>query len=147
MSSYVNFFVERKGVYIPIADYSRSNPMYQILSHMVPYENVTEFDEALYHSAIEEFDEKIEEYEKCIERYEREIAHIAKIEGPSFNEKLQYIAENEGGIEECKEEIEMLKAQKFTLGIIDRMRDKWSGVKVWVGVEVSERTLNNEPEE
>lgn len=137
MSSYVNFFVERRGVYIPIGDYSRSNPMYQVLEYVVPYENMVELDEKIYNDGIVEFGLKIKTYENMIKRYEQEIDDIASINAP-FNERAERISEIRNEISEVKEELDFIKAQKDQFRFIYSMRDEWSKVKVFVGIEVGD---------
>ena len=136
MSSYVNFFVEKNGVYIPLTDYSRSNPMYRAATNYVPYENGVKLDEKLYNSIKGELKGLIAGYKKALKRYEHDIEFTRKVEGISLGEKLEAVAEYQSFIEEVNEELEMVEAQLNHLNFMYRITD-WScgETNVWVGIE------------
>ena len=137
MSSYVCFYVEKNGVYIPLTDYSRSNPMYKAAEYKVPYENGVKLDEKVYHAIKEELDEMIASYEKSLKRYEHDIEFTRKVEGISLNEKLDAVAEYTSYIEEVNEELDMTKAQLNVLNFMYHNIVKWNcgETNVWVGIE------------
>ena len=67
MSQYVEFFVKRDDVFIPVGSYSRNNPMYQALD-FAPYEKITLLDEGNYNWGKEAFDREIENYKKMMKQ-------------------------------------------------------------------------------
>lgn len=136
MSSYVNFYVEKNGVFIPLTDYSRNNPMYRAADSYVPYEKGVKLDEKIYSYIKREFEESIERYEKALERYEHNIEFTRKVEGITLTEKLEAVEEYQSLIEEVNEELEMTKAQLNHLNFIYRITDWTCGeTNVWVGIE------------
>ena len=136
MSSYVEFYVEQNGVYINIGSYSRSNPMYQVLSDMVPYENGMELNEKLFNDAEKEFETVIKEYKDRIAVLKNTINLIGTMEG-SIDEKVEAIEEKQSWIKEYEEDIEMHEAQLMQFKTFYRMIDPYikPEIKVWVGVE------------
>lgn len=135
MSSYINFYVEKNSVYIPIGDYSRSNPMYRCGESFVPYENGRLLDHDLFGWIEKEFEEEIKNLKNSIERYNKENELIKDIPGATLDEKLERIAENENFIEECKEELELYEAQLDQLNFFYNINDDYDKVNVWVGIE------------
>ena len=136
MSSYVNFFVEKNDVFIPLTDYSRSNPMYRAAENYVPYENGVKLDEKIYSDIKAEFEDSIERYEKALERYKHNIEFTRKVEGISLGEKLEAVEEYQSFIEEVNEELEMTKAQLNHLNFMYHIGEYgYRGTNVWVGIE------------
>lgn len=136
MSSYVEFYVEQNGVYINIGSYSRSNPMYQILSDMVPYEKGMVLDDALFNAAEEEFEDSIKESKDRVEALKNTINLIGAMEG-SIDEKIEAIENRQSLIKEYEEDIEMYEAQLMHFKTFYRMVNPYikPEIKVWVGVE------------
>lgn len=135
MSSYVNFYVEKNGVFISITDYSRNNPMYRAAESHVPYEKGVKLDEKIYSYIKGEFEESIERYEKALERYEHNIEFTRKVEGITLAEKLEAVEEYRSFIEEVNEELEMTKAQLNHLNFIYHNIADWGEANVWIGIE------------
>ena len=94
MSSYINFYVERNNVYIPVGDYSRNNPMYRCGESFVPYEGGRILDHDVFEWFEGEFEEEIKDLKNSIERYNKENELIKDISGATLNEKLERITEN-----------------------------------------------------
>lgn len=136
MSSYVEFYVEQNGVYINIGSYSRSNPMYQILSDRVPYEKGKVLDEALFNEAEKEFEAVIKNYKDRVTELKNIINLVGTMEG-SIDEKIEVIEERQSWIKEYEEDIEMYEAQLMHFKTFYRMVDPYTKpeIKVWVGVE------------
>lgn len=136
MSSYVEFYVEQNGVYINIGSYSRSNPMYQILSDMVPYENGMVLSDALFADAEKEFEVTIKEYKDRVADLKNTINLIRTMEGP-ISEKVEAIEEKLSLIKEYEEDIEMYEAQFMQFKTFYRIVDRYikPEINVWVGVE------------
>lgn len=136
MSSYVEFYVEQNGVYINVGSYSRSNPMYQILSDMVPYEKGIVLDDALFNAAEEEFEDSIKESKDRVEALKNTINLIGAMES-SIDEKIEAIENRQSLIKEYEEDIEMYEAQLMQFKTFYRMVDPYikPEIKVWVGVE------------
>ena len=137
MSSYINFFVERNGVYIPVAEYSRSNPIYSALSDIAPYEKMIELDEKSYNEGIANFNRAIENFKYMISIDEKEIEDARSIEAP-IQEKLQAIYEIRSDIRGAEEELDLVESQKAQFQFLYYMRDEWSKVKVYFGIEVGD---------
>jgi hypothetical protein len=136
MSSYVEFYVEQGGTYINVGSYSRSNPMYQILSDMVPYEKGMVLDDALFNEAEKEFEADIKESKDRVEALKNTIQLIGAMEG-SIVEKVEAIEEKQSLIKEYEEDIEMYEAQFMQFKTFYRMIDPYvkPEIRVWVGVE------------
>lgn len=136
MSSYVEFYVEQNGVYINIGSYSRSNPMYQVLSDMVPYEKGMILNDALFAEAEKEFEVTIKEYKDRVADLKNTINLIGTMEGP-ISEKIEAIEEKQSLIKEYEEDIEMYEAQLMQFRTFYRMVNLYiePEIKVWVGVE------------
>lgn len=147
MSAYIDFYAKRKNVYIPIADFSRSNPIYQVMSDYIGWEKIIPFDEKLYNNVIKELKEKIEEYKGYIKDYEDEIDLIVKMPDTPLNEKLESINSNKRCIDDWKEEIEIIESQIIFLHYAYDMNDSYSKTEVWVGHEVGLGTLEGREEE
>lgn len=135
MSSYINFYVEKNNVYIPIGSYSRNNPMYRCGGSYTPYESGKILDRDVFGWFEEEFEEEIKNLKNSIERYNKENELIKDIPGATLEEKLERIAENEGFIEECKEELSLYEAQLNHLRFIYNINNDYDKVTVWVGIE------------
>lgn len=135
MSSYINFYVERNNVYIPVGDYSRNNPMYRCGENFIPYEGGRILDHDVFGRFEEEFEEEIKDLKNSIERYNKENELIKDISGATLNEKLERITENESFIEECKEELDLCEAQLNHLRFLYNINDDYDKVTVWVGIE------------
>ncbi len=147
MSQYVDFFIRHdNGKFISIGDYSRSNPIYQALQYIVPYENATPFTKEIFDEAYNDLTRSIEGFKRGIEDYKKQNTLIATMSDP-LNEKLERIAENESSIKELEEEIETYTAQRYYLTLYFDMNDHWEKNEVWVGVEVSASYLNKEDKE
>lgn len=135
MSSYVDFYIEKNGVFISLTDYSRNNPIYRVAEGYVPYGKGTKFDEKIYSYMKEGLEESIERYKKALERYEHNIEFTRKVEGISLEEKLEAVEEYRSLIEEVNEEIEITKAQLNHLNFIYHNIAEWRDANVWVGIE------------
>jgi len=142
MSQYVNFFIRHNnGEFISIGDYSRSNPIYQALYDLVPYNSATPLTQSIYDNAYEDMTSSIENYKKFIEDYKKQNALIATMSDP-LKEKLEAIAENESAIKDLEEEIDMYTAQRYYLNHYFDMNCDWEKNQVWVGIEVDPSYLN-----
>ena len=136
MSSYVEFYVEQNGIYINVGSYSRSNPMYQVLSDMVPYERGMALSDALFSDAEREFEAAIKESKNRVVDLKNTINLIGAMEG-SISEKVEAIEEKQSLIKEYEEDIEMYEAQFMQFKTFYRMVNPYTDpeIKVWVGVE------------
>lgn len=136
MSSYVEFYVEQGGTYINVGSYSRSNPMYQVLSDMVPYEKGRVLDEALFNEAEKEFEVVIKNYKDRVAELKNIINLVGTMEG-SIDEKIEAIEEKQSWVKEYEEDIEMYEAQLMQFKTFYHIVDPYSNpeIKVWVGVE------------
>lgn len=136
MSSYIEFYVEQGGTYINVGSYSRSNPMYQILSDMVPYEKGMVLDDALFNEAEKEFEADIKESKDSVEALKNTINLIGAMEG-SIDEKIEAIESRQSLIKEYEEDIEMYETQLMHFKTFYRIVDPYivPEIKVWVGVE------------
>lgn len=147
MSSYVEFYIEQGGTYINVGSYSRSNPMYQILSDMVPYEKGMVLDDALFNRAEKEFEASIKESKDRIESLKNAITLIGTMEG-SIDEKIEAIEDRQSLIKDYEEDIEMYEAQFMHFKTFYRMVDPYTTpeIKVWVGVEWNPNYKEDEDE-
>lgn len=136
MSSCIEFYVEQGGTYINVGSYSRSNPMYQILSDMVPYEKGMVLDDALFNEAEKEFEADIKESKDRVEALKNTINLIGAMEG-SIDEKIEAIESRQSLIKEYEEDIEMYETQLMHFKTFYRIVDPYivPEIKVWVGVE------------
>ena len=136
MSSYIEFYVEQGGTYICVGTYSRSNPMYQMLSDMVPYEKGMVLSDGLFTEAEKEFKVAIKGLRDRVADLKNTIGLIGAMEG-SINEKVEAIEEKQSLIKEYEEDIEMYEAQLMQFKTLYRMIDPYikPEIKVWVGVE------------
>lgn len=147
MSSYVEFYVEQGGTYINVGSYSRSNPMYQILSDMVPYEKGMILNDALFNDAEKEFEAVVKEYKDRVTTLNSTIQLIGTMEG-SINEKVDAIEEKRSWIKEYEEDIEMYEAQFMQFKTFYRMVDPYikPEIKVWVGIDWNPNYKEDEDE-
>lgn len=136
MSSYVEFYVEQGETYINVGSYSRSNPMYQVLSDMVPYEKGKVLDETLFNEAEKEFEAVIKNYKDRVAELKNIINLVGTMEG-SIDEKIEAIEERQSWIKEYEEDIEMYEAQLMHFKTFYHMVNPYikPEIKVWVGVE------------
>ena len=136
MSSYVEFYVEQGGTYICVGAYSRSNPMYQILSDWVPYESGVVLSETIFNEAAKEFENTIKEYKYQVADLKTTVDLIKLMEG-SISEKVEAIEEKQMYIKEYEKDIEMYEAQLMQFKTFHRMINPYADpeIKVWVGVE------------
>jgi len=142
MSQYVNFFIRHNdGEFISIGDYSRSNPIYQALCDLVPYNSATPLTQSIYDNAYEDMTSSIENYKRFIEDYKKQNALIATMNDP-LKEKLEAITENETAIKSLEEEIDTYIAQRHYLNHYFDMNCDWEKNQVWVGIEVDPSYLN-----
>ena len=108
MSAYIDFYVKRNNVYVPIGDFSRSNPIYQVMSDFIGWEKIVHFDEKLYNDVISRFNDKIANYKEMKADYENKINLIKTMEAP-LNEKMEFIHDYQESIHEIDDEIEMYR--------------------------------------
>ena len=135
MSSYVNFYIEKNGVFISLTDYSRNNPMYKVAEGYAPYGKGAKLDEKIYSYMKEGFEESIERYKKALKRYEYNIEFTRKVEGITLDEKLEAVEEYRSFIEEVNEELEITIAQLNHLNFIYHNIVEWGETNIWVGIE------------
>lgn len=148
MSSYVSFYIEQNGIYIHLNSYSRSNPMYQILSDMVPYESGVELTDSLLKEAVEEFKADINNDKKKIAEIKKILNTILFMKG-SIEDRAAAYEERMELIEEYEDDIEMKENQLTHLRFMEAIRDPYTTpeIKVWVGVDWNPNYKEDEDED
>lgn len=147
MSSYVNFYLrDRKtGFAMSLADYSRSNPMYECIEGCVYcYETPVKLDDNILNYINDKFDELIAENKKCITQAEQRIADLKDVSKNgnfdldtilnSINDERSYIAD-------LQEELDMYEGQKHQLNFMASFatyNENYNpdGTEVYFGIEI-----------
>ena len=107
MSSYINFFVKRKNIYVPIGSFCRSSVIYREFDG--EYEKIkpltSEKLTSIYMELKEEKMKVLKDFEDYKREFEEYVAFIQKMNN-TLNEKLDAIAEKESFLKEYKREID-----------------------------------------
>lgn len=152
MSSYIQFFMRRGDEFIPLMTYSRSNTIYQIFEHILPWEKI----KAISYDTISE---KIAECNSLVSKNEEKIKELnqKKTLVASFNnsveEKMQVLFDIDEAIEEYNEDIAMgNRAAYICIFLQDLMEEVMYGEEsekydkneyIYGGYEVRTPTLND----
>lgn len=104
MSSYIDFYIKKYGVYIPIANYSRNNIIYQSFNG-APYGEVLRIQSEVIENARNVAKENIQKYQKDIDDCKSRLCLICDMNNP-VDEKLQASYEIYDEIEEYEDMIE-----------------------------------------
>lgn len=143
MSQYVNFFIRFKDNFIPIADYSRNNMVYQIVNNYVPYEKITVLTENTLDIFYSLAKEKKVEAEEDKQKYERLIKEISSFNN-SVDEKLDAIHEYNRYIQETEEEIqEAVMSMHFFFFLSEILTTQDSSELLYAGIEIGEPTIGD----
>lgn len=150
MSSYVNFYLRNRktGFAMSLADYSRSNPMYECIDRCVNcYEIPVKLDDDILNELNAEFDKLITDNKGYIAKAEQRLADLKDVSKNS-NFDLDDIINIVNAIEDernyiasVQDDLEMYQAQKHQLNFMasfatyDEKYDP-DGNEVYFGIEV-----------
>ena len=114
MSSYINFYVKRYGVYIGIGSFSRNSEIYQAFEG-APYGEIAplKVDELEYVKSV--IKENIEKYKKSLDSCASQADFIRGMNN-SVEEKMQAFYEVEA---DAKEWQQMIEDEQYALSYID----------------------------
>ena len=143
MSAYLNTFIQINDgdEYIDMPSYSRNNPLFQVLSPMVPYEKLTEADIPLLEIAIKNMKEGIDSLETGKKNAETLYNAIS-----SYNNSIEEKIEEQNNIrEEINEYEDDIKLHTNQLSFLYFLKDMLEGqeykhskacnIKIWMGIE------------
>lgn len=147
MSSYVNFYLRNRktGFAMSLADYSRSNPMYECVERCVNcYEKPVRLDDDILNEINAEFDELIIENKEYIAQAEQRIADlkdVSKNGGFDLDAILNSINEERNCITDIQEELDMYQGQKHQLNFMASFttydeRYNPDGNEIYFGIEI-----------
>lgn len=133
MSSYIDFYVKKYGVYIPIASYSRSSTIYQAFEG-APYGKVSQLKLETINDVKDSAKEHILKYKKEIEEYTSKI-NLVRDMSNSVEEKMQTIYE----LQASKAEYEcLIQEEQYAISFFDFLIaaiDSYFGNKLYYGVD------------
>lgn len=150
MSSYVNFYLRNRktGFAMSLADYSRSNPMYECIERCVNcYEIPVKLDDDILNELNAEFDELITDNKGYIAKAEQRLADlkdVAKNSNLDLDDIINAICDERNYIASVQEELEIYEAQKHQLNFMASFvsyDEKYNpdGNEVYFGIEVGSK--------
>lgn len=139
MSQYVNFFIRHNDELLPIADYSRSSTIYQVMSD-APYGKIQGYSYKALQDKITELNEEKTEYIKQIRVYIHRIELICGMENNSVEEKEEAIQNYDIAIAGLKDEVAEIEKQAIELRFIANLTYEY---EVYAGVEVGEPKIED----
>lgn len=138
MSQYAQFFLKHNGSYTNIAEFSRSNAIYQLVQHIFPYGQSMKVDTDTLIDLRQMATDQIDGCKKSIRKYQDKITAIQSFNN-SVDEKLEAIHRYEEIIEEYEQDIEGYAfAEDFFL-ILEQMAE-YSGNEIYAGIECEKPT-------
>ena len=143
MSAYLNTFIQINDgdEYIDMPSYSRNNPLFQVLSPMVPYEKLKEVDIPFLENAIEIMKDGINSLKVGKKNAETLYNAISNYNNP-VEEKVEKQNNIREEINEYDDEIEWHVNQLSFLYFLKDMLEgqeykhsKACNIKIWMGIE------------
>lgn len=142
MSAYIQFFIKVDGKFIPIAEYSRSNMLYQVGSEAgAPWEKVRLVSENFKGYVRTLLKDQIENYQAAIEYYENLCKTIVEMNN-SVSEKMEALSDVRADREEVEDELRHAKDMLADFNFMCRMTEDYN-YPFYVGVEVGDLTEND----
>ena len=139
MSAYIQFFIKVDGKFITIAEYSRSNMLYQVGSEAgAPWEKVRLVSENFKGYVRTLLKDQIEDYQASIEYYEELCAAIAEMNN-SVSEKIEAFSDVRADREEVENELRHAKDMLADFNFMCRMAEDYD-YPFYVGIEVGDPT-------
>lgn len=133
MSQFAQFFLKHNGSYTNIAEFSRSNAIYQLVQHIFPYGQSMKVDTDTLIDLRQMATEQIDGFKACIRKYQDKITMIQSFNN-SVEEKLEAIHNYDEAIEEYEQDINKYTfAEDFFL-ILEQMAE-YSGNEIYAGIE------------
>lgn len=152
MSSYIQFFMRRGNEFIPLMTYSRSNTIYQIFEHILPWEKIKAISYDTISEKIAECNSLVSKNEEKIKELNQKKTLIASFNN-SIEEKMQVLFDIDEAIEEYNEDIAMgNRAAYICIFLQDLMEEVMYGEEsekydkneyIYGGYEVGTPTLND----
>lgn len=143
MSQYIDIFIEREGIFIPLGSYSRGSSLYIETSEFLPYEQIRHLTGDELRSIASKISKGIEDNKKRIESCEKDKFAIGHFNN-SLDEKLEALEEINQGILEWKEIIEESECARSTLEVLADIADNGNycspQVRIYAGIEISNPT-------
>lgn len=136
MSQYVNFFLRKGDEFLPLADYSRSSPIYSVMD--APYEKIREYNYHDLESKILRLKEMREENEDIIARLCERINSVYCLNN-SVNEKMEYVSDYLNQISDLEDDNKNLDRCMIELGFIANLI--YMDYTIYAGVEIGKPTL------
>lgn len=139
MSAYIQFFIKVDGKFITIAEYSRSNMLYQVGSEAgAPWEKVRLVSENFKGYVRTLLKDQIENYQASIKHYEELCATIAKMNN-SVVEKMEALSDVRVDREEVEDELRHAEDMLADFNFMCRMAEDYN-YPFYVGIEVGDPT-------
>lgn len=139
MSSYVNFYLKKDNTWAALADFNRSTHHYEVIEHIVPYEELVPLTDGIMNEVFANISENLQILKTNRESHLKEIEIIASMPNP-VEEKLEAIDECRSSIEWEDKAIESLEEARSFYSVINEIRStgKWlykTDEYVWAGIE------------
>ena len=106
MSAYIQFFMRRGNEFIPLMTYSRSNTIYQVFEHILPWGKIKAISYDTISAKIAECNSLVSKNEEKIKELNQKKTLVASFNN-SVEEKMQVLFDIDEAIEEYNEDIAM----------------------------------------
>lgn len=106
MSSYIQFFMRRGDEFIPLMTYSRSNTIYKIFEHILPWEKIKAISYDSLSAKIAQCNSLVSENEEKVKELNQKKTLVASFNN-SVEEKMEALSDIDEAIEEYNEDIAM----------------------------------------
>ena len=139
MSAYIQFFIKVDGKFITIAEYSRSNMLYQVGSEAgAPWEKIRLVSDNFKGYVRTLLKDQIEGYQASIKHYEELCATIAEMNN-SVVEKMEALSDVRVDREEVEDELRHAEDMLADFNFMCRMAEDYN-YPFYVGIEVGDPT-------
>lgn len=101
MSAYADFFIRWKDEFIPIADYSRSHEIYEIVHEFAPWEKIRAVSTNDLEKFISAAEKQINECQERVKQYQERIQLVSTFNN-TVDEKLSVLSDYDEAIDELK---------------------------------------------
>lgn len=121
MSSYVNFYLRINENFAPIGSWSRSNQMYQVWQHILPYEKIMPLTYSRISDMIYELETSAARMKEAKTKDEASIKMIMDAANTSLEEKLNIVADIQSNFEDMDQYIDEINFTADTLRVFLNM--------------------------
>lgn len=138
MSQYVNFFLRKGDEFLPLADYSRSSPIYSVMD--APYEKIREYNYHDLESKILHLKEMKEDNAAVMAQICNRIRDVYHMEN-SVAEKMEYVSDYYSQVSDFEDDNKNLDRCMIELDFIANLI--YMDYKIYAGVEIGEPTVED----